>query len=168
MHWMEAYRNSSIPLKQTNSLPGKLGLNAEPPWSILTQTTQKCCVFEQKREEEMKLSHNVTRIKEESVSITPAHKRVLSEQCAERPPIIWQLQLSQPHWKTYIWTEKALKLTLKEKSSSDKDHSQLGVTQHTGINPVLPVTTNPPCCAELAVGVCNENQLVSAIKKSAV
>lgn len=167
MHWMEAYRNSSIPLKQTNSLSGKLGFNTEPPWGILTQTTQKRCVSEQKHEEEMKLSHNITWIKEESVSITPARKSVLSEQCTERPPIIWQLKLSQPHWKTYIWTEQALKLTLKEKSSSAKDRSQLGVMQHTGINPVLPDAANPLCCAELAVGVCNENQLVPAIEKSA-
>lgn len=38
---------------------------------------------------------------------------------------------------------RALRLTLKEKSSSAKDCSLLGVLQHAGINPVLPDAANP-------------------------
>lgn len=116
----------------------------------------------------MKLSHNRTWIKEESVFIPPAHKCVLSEWCTERPPIIWQLQQSQPHWKTYIWTESTQINSLREilfcQGSQPAGSSAARWNQFSFAR-----CSQSPCCAELTAGVCNENQLVPAIpKKSAV
>lgn len=37
--------------------------------------------------------------------------------------------------------------------------------QHAGINPVLPDAANPPCNAELATQICNENELVPVTER---